>query len=133
MERQAANTCALVTGAGAGLGRELVLALGRRGVSVAATDVDKTGLDETVRLASLEEVQFVSIVADLTADGAPDRVIADTRNGLGRLDVLINNAGYGGIEGFFEMTAGLWDRTLAVNVKALALMTLAAGRVMREQ
>jgi len=47
--------------------------------------------------------------------------------------VLINNAGYGGIEGFFEMTAGLWDRTLAVNVKALALMTLAAGRVMREQ
>lgn len=128
MERQAANTCALVTGAGAGLGRELVLALGRRGVSVAATDVDKTGLAETVRLASLEEVQFVSIVADLTADGAPDRVIADTRNGLGRLDVLINNAGYGGIEGFFEMTAGLWDRTLAVNVKALALMTMAAGQ-----
>ena len=37
---------------------------------------------------------------------------------------------YGGIEAFLDMTADLWDRTLALNVTALALLTAAAGRVM---
>ena len=47
--------------------------------------------------------------------------------------MLVNNAGYGGIEAFLDMTEAMWDRTLAINVKALALACAAAGRVMREQ
>jgi NAD(P)-dependent dehydrogenase (short-subunit alcohol dehydrogenase family) len=58
-----------------------------------------------------------------------ERVIGE----FGRIDVLVNNAGYGGIEAFLDMTEELWDRTLAINLKALALLTAAAGRAMREQ
>ena len=47
--------------------------------------------------------------------------------------MLVNNAGYGAIEPFFEMTESLWRKTLAINVVALALLTSAAGAVMRRQ
>jgi 3-oxoacyl-[acyl-carrier protein] reductase len=125
---------ALVTGAGAGLGRDLVIALSQRGLSVVAADIDAAGLAESARLArQAGDVEIHTIAADLTQDGAPERVVAEAAQKFGRLNILINNAGYGGIEPFLEMTAGLWDRTLAINVKALAMLTAAAGRVMRQQ
>ena len=52
---------------------------------------------------------------------------------LGGLDVLVNNAGYGAGEAFLAMKAETWDRTLALNVKALALASAAAGRIMVQQ
>ncbi len=124
---------ALVTGAGGGLGRHLVLALVKRGVAVALTDIAGTALAETQRLARSSETETLVIAADLTEDGVPDRIIAEVIAKCGRLDVLINNAAYGGIEPFLDMTSGLWDKTLAINVKALALLTVAAGRAMKQQ
>jgi len=53
--------------------------------------------------------------------------------GFGRLDILVNNAGYGAIEPFLGMTAALWHKTLSINLVALAMMTAAAGEVMRGQ
>ena len=51
----------------------------------------------------------------------------------GGLDILVNNAGYGVIEPFLGMTHKAWQRTLSLNVVALALACAAAGRVMKEQ
>jgi 3-oxoacyl-[acyl-carrier protein] reductase len=47
--------------------------------------------------------------------------------------VLVNNAGYGAGEAFLEMKPETWDRTLGLNVKALALASAAAGRIMMRQ
>jgi NAD(P)-dependent dehydrogenase (short-subunit alcohol dehydrogenase family) len=52
---------------------------------------------------------------------------------LGGLDALVNNAGYGAGEAFLDMKASTWDRTLGLNVRALALATSAAGRIMVAQ
>ena len=123
---------AVVTGAGAGLGQRLSVLLAERGVAVALVDVSVSGLRAT-EAAMPAGARFVAITADLTADGAPAKAIADAVAAFGRLDIVVNNAGYGAIEPFLGMTAALWHKTLAINLVALAMMTAAAGEAMREQ
>ena len=124
---------ALVTGAGGGLGREIVLQLARRGCRVAVLDINAAGAEETVMLCAAEQGDAFAIVADLTAKNSAADVVRRAAGDGGRLDILVNNAGYGAIEPFLDMTETLWERTLAINVTALAMLTVAAGRVMRDQ
>ena len=119
---------ALVTGAGGGLGREIAIQLARRGCRVAVVDINARGADETVKLCAAAGGEAFAIIADLTARGAADDVVKRAAGEGQRLDILVNNAGYGAIEAFLDMTEALWERTLAVNVKALAMLTAAAGR-----
>ena len=125
---------ALVTGAAAGLGREIALLLVRRGCSVAVLDINREGAEETVHLCEgTGGGETMLIVDDLTRDGAADEAVRSVGRAWGRLDILVNNAGYGGIEAFLDMTARLWRRTLELNVIALAMACAAAGRLMRDQ
>jgi 3-oxoacyl-[acyl-carrier protein] reductase len=52
---------------------------------------------------------------------------------LGALDIVVNNAGYGAGEAFLDMREAMWDRTLDLNLKAVALICAAAGRHMRDR
>lgn len=124
---------ALVTGAAAGLGREVALLLAKRGSVVALLDVNREGAEETARLCSEAGGETMVIVDDLTREGAADEAVRAVAGAWGRLDILINNAGFGGIEPFLDMTARLWKRTLNLNVIALAMACVAAGRIMRDQ
>jgi NAD(P)-dependent dehydrogenase (short-subunit alcohol dehydrogenase family) len=124
---------ALVTGAGGGLGREVAVGLAERGCAVAVLDIKKEGSEETADLCRRAGGEVVTIIDDLTRDGAPDEAVNAVVEAWAGLDILINNAGYGAIEPFLAMTAKLWVKTLSLNVMALALACAAAGRVMREQ
>jgi NAD(P)-dependent dehydrogenase (short-subunit alcohol dehydrogenase family) len=124
---------ALVTGAGGGLGREIALQLSARGVAVLILDLNRKGADETAALCRQAGGDAVALIDDLTREGAAEDAVGRAVQRWGRLDILVNNAGYGGIEPFLGMTAELWNRTLALNVTALALASAAAGRVMRDQ
>ena len=124
---------ALVTGAGGGLGREVAVGLAERGCTVAVLDIKKEGSEETAELCRRAGGEVVTIIDDLTRDGAPDEAVNAVVKAWAGLDILINNAGYGAIEPFLAMTAKLWVKTLSLNVMALALACASAGRVMREQ
>jgi NAD(P)-dependent dehydrogenase (short-subunit alcohol dehydrogenase family) len=118
---------ALVTGAAAGMGREITRQLLARGIRVAAVDLDAEGLSVTCEGAG---DRGLPLALDLTTAGAAARAVAAVTESWGRLDVLVNNAGYGRIERFLEMAQATWERTLAINVTALAMLTAEAGRVM---
>lgn len=124
---------ALVTGAGSGLGRVVALELAKRGCSVACIDKDEAGVGATAAEATAAGATCVSLALDLTAHGAAHRAVDFSAKRLGGLDIVINNAGYGGIEPFFEMTESLWQKTLAINVIALAMLSVAAAATMKVQ
>ena len=122
---------ALVTGAATGLGRDLAIRLAKRGVAVAIADISAEGLKGTVQQLALFSDHHLSITTALTATGAPQQTIDTICAKWGQLDMLVNNAAYGGIEPFFESSVELWTKTLAINVTALVMLTTAAAKVMR--
>jgi 3-oxoacyl-[acyl-carrier protein] reductase len=114
---------ALVTGAASGLGSAVAAGLIQRGCVVALVDLVQTPAS----------VNAHAIVQDLTAPGGAEAAVSRSIAALGGLDVVINNAGYGVGEAFLDMQEDTWDRTLDLNLKALALICAAAGRHMRGQ
>lgn len=85
---------ALITGASRGLGRAMAQEFARRGYSLALTARSAEGLEET-RQAILAEcaAEVMLLPADLKEPGAAGAVVEDAVGDLGRLDVLVNNAG----------------------------------------
>jgi NAD(P)-dependent dehydrogenase (short-subunit alcohol dehydrogenase family) len=124
---------AVVTGAASGLGRVVALELANRGCSVACIDKDEAGAAAAAADATRAGVKCVSLALDLTENGAAHRAVDSSTKRLGGLDILINNAGYGSVEQFFEMTESLWQNTLSINVIALAMLSTAAAAIMRTQ
>jgi L-xylulose reductase len=109
---------ALVTGAGKGIGREickLLIACGARVVAVSRT---KSDLDS---LAA--EIGCQTVVADLADAGEAARAAAESLRLLAHIDCLVNNAGISIPQPFLETTPDAFDRTMAVNVRAVLLIS----------
>jgi NAD(P)-dependent dehydrogenase (short-subunit alcohol dehydrogenase family) len=109
------------------LGRAVALGAGARGAKVVVADIDRAGAEAVAAACG-----GYALAVDFINDSA-ERAVEDGARLLGGLDVLVNNAGFGASEAFLEMRAETWDRTLALNVKALALASAAAGRIMLKQ
>ncbi|CAB3775552.1 3-phenylpropionate-dihydrodiol/cinnamic acid-dihydrodiol dehydrogenase [Paraburkholderia ultramafica] len=120
----------LVTGAARGLGRlisEAVLAAGDRLVA---------GARDPQRLADLvdrykDRIRPVSL--DVTEELAAQRAVDHALSAFGRLDVLVNNAGYGRTAPFEQMTAQVFRDQVEANLFGVVNMTRAALPVMRKQ
>ena len=133
----------LVTGGARGQGRSHALAFARSGADVAICDVasDVTSLDyplatpqdleqtgEDIRALGVGCLTFPVDVRDDAAVGAMvDRVVAD----LGRLDVLVNNAGVNAIHHVAEMPLAVWNDVIATNLSGVFHCSRHAARVMR--
>jgi 3-oxoacyl-[acyl-carrier protein] reductase len=128
MTERSEQRTALVTGAGGGMGRDIARQLLARGLRVGLADLNPAGLEET---APAVDPRVLHIAGDLTGDGAPEAAVAAVLARWGRIDVLVNNAGYGVIEPFLDMTRQAWERTFAVNVMALTMLTTVAARAMK--
>jgi 3-oxoacyl-[acyl-carrier protein] reductase len=113
----------LVTGAGAGIGRAVALALAREGASVVAVDLDEAAAAETVKLAG----GGTAVVADVT----DDEELRAAFSTAGPLDVLVNNAG--GVSGstFPDTPLERWSAVLDVNLRATMLGVQLALETMR--
>ncbi|GAA3056363.1 glucose 1-dehydrogenase [Pseudonocardia yunnanensis] len=83
----------LLTGAGSGIGRALALELASRHGTLVLAGRRPEPLAETAALVAERGGTAHTITTDLTADGEPERVVAETVAALGGLDILINNAG----------------------------------------
>ncbi|MGC2661196.1 MAG: SDR family NAD(P)-dependent oxidoreductase [Bryobacteraceae bacterium] len=83
----------LVTGAGSGIGRELVLHLLSKGARVAGVDLNPKALQETEGLAESHKTRFASFVANISDRPAVDALPAQVLARFGCVDGIINNAG----------------------------------------
>ncbi len=89
---RANNKTILVTGGGSGMGRELVLALLKKGAKVVAIDINKDSLEETVRIAGDYSINVIPFVLDITNKSAVEGTVKEILDQL-PIDGLINNAG----------------------------------------
>lgn len=117
---------AVITGAGAGLGREYALAFGARGANVVVNDVSAEAAEwtaaEIVRLGG----SAVASIRDITESAEADQLTQDAVDAFGSLDILVNNAGILRDSDFDTITDEDWRRVLAVNVDGSFFATRAA-------
>jgi 3-oxoacyl-[acyl-carrier protein] reductase len=100
---------------------------------VVVSDYHERRLGETRdELAGLGLGRVEAVVCDVTSTEAVDALIARTVEQMGRLDVLVNNAGLGGQTPVVDMTDEEWDRVLNVTLTSVMRATRAALRYFRE-
>jgi NAD(P)-dependent dehydrogenase (short-subunit alcohol dehydrogenase family) len=128
---------ALVTGAGAGIGREIAVTLARAGARVAVNDVDGARADETVALArDAAGVDAFPFVGDVTDEATAHGIVADVVARFGTLDVAVSNVGMMGGLGprpFVDVDGAYARKLVDLNLFAALWCGVAAGRVMRAQ
>jgi NAD(P)-dependent dehydrogenase (short-subunit alcohol dehydrogenase family) len=105
-----------ITGAGGGMGREMALLAARRGALLALSDWDADALAGTVDLAKTVGAEVRSDVLDVSDRAAMAQWAADVVGQLGRVDVLVNNAGVSMSGDFEDMTYDEFDWILGVNL-----------------
>jgi 3-oxoacyl-[acyl-carrier protein] reductase len=117
--------CAVVTGAGRGIGRAVAIALGRRGLSVALLGPTREHLDETARLVSVTGARTEVVLCDVTEGEVVTAACAGVLARLGAPDVVINNAGVVRRARLEDTSEADWDAVLGVNLKGTFLVTRA--------
>jgi NAD(P)-dependent dehydrogenase (short-subunit alcohol dehydrogenase family) len=122
---------AIVTGAARGLGRTYALDLARRGAAVLVNDRPGGGTEAVV--AEIEAAGGRALAAELDiSDRAAARTLAETAGGLGRLAILVNNAGMLRNGGFAELTERQIKDILAVHLAGTFFVTQPVVAAMRE-
>lgn len=123
---------ALVTGAASGIGLATVQRFLVKGYRVSAIDIDSKAMDRALGTLSQTEGQLITFQGDVSHPDSMDRMVAGTLEALGRVDVLVNNAGIGEAASLHETTVEVWDRILSVNLTAQFLSAKAVLPVMLE-
>ncbi|MGD8897513.1 MAG: glucose 1-dehydrogenase [Acidobacteriota bacterium] len=122
---------ALVTGGSRGIGRAVCTLLGRLGARVAVAYVkDHAAARATVDAVERGDSQAIAIGADLATEGEAERLIRETEDALGPLDILVLNHGIWKAAPIESMTAEQWDETLRVNLGAARALCGEAARRM---
>ncbi|WP_457207981.1 SDR family NAD(P)-dependent oxidoreductase [Nocardioides sp. P5_C9_2] len=106
----------VITGAGGGMGREMALLAARRGALLALSDWDADALAGTVELVKAHGAEVRSDVVDVSDRAAMAQWATDVVGRLGRVDVLVNNAGVSMSGDFEDMSYDEFDWILGVNL-----------------
>lgn len=122
---------ALVTGAGAGIGKAIALGMAAEGASIAAADIDLAAAQKTA--AAMSSNRALAVQADCGEVASIDAMIEKTVAEFGRLDVIVNNAGVTRYAYVMDLTEADWDRIHRVNAKGVFFCLQRAAKQMIEQ
>ena len=119
---------ALVTGANTGIGLAIATRLLADGFALGYA----TAFNDEAAKATLAELQgeIAHVYGDLSDPNVPERLVGETVDKLGSIDVLVNNAGVVPAKPFFDLTVADFDLTFAVDVRASFLLAQAAAKRM---
>ncbi len=131
---QAGGKVALVTGAGSGIGRAVVLLFLAQGWSVVLAGRDREKLDATARMAGQDTSRALAVETDIRDPQSVTDLFDGCVEWFGRLDVLFNNAGVSPpAASVADCTLDDWRLAVDTNVTGAFLCAQAAMRVMRTQ
>lgn len=122
------DSVVVVTGAGQGIGEQLVRAFAAEGANCALLDVNEEAARAVAE--SLEGVKAVAYAADVTDMGRMEEIAKEIVSEFGKVDVLVNNAGVTRDGLMLRMSEADWDLVLNVNLKGAFVCTKVFGRHM---
>jgi 2-hydroxycyclohexanecarboxyl-CoA dehydrogenase len=124
------NKIAIVTGAGRGIGRGIAEKLAAEGATVVATDVDEATAQET---AAALGGDAVGMAADVASRDAVTAMVLAAHERFGRIDVLVNNAGWDRAGPFVDSDPADWDRVIGINLYGVLHTSHVVLPIMAEQ
>jgi 2-hydroxycyclohexanecarboxyl-CoA dehydrogenase len=129
------NKIAIVTGAGQGIGRGIAEKLAAEGATVVVTDVNEATAQETAAAIDGSESsgRALGIRADVTSRASVAAMVEQVRAEFGRIDVLVNNAGWDKVGPFVDSDPSDWDRAIAINLYGVLNTSKAVLPIMVEQ
>jgi 2-hydroxycyclohexanecarboxyl-CoA dehydrogenase len=121
---------AIVTGAARGLGRGIAERLASEGATVAVTDVNAEG----VRQAAQElGGKAIGLPCDVSDYDSVEAMVSQVKEQLGRIDVLVNNAGWDKAAPFLDLERDLWPRIIGINLYGVLNTSHVILPIMAEQ
>ncbi|QHT61459.1 SDR family oxidoreductase [Paenibacillus lycopersici] len=126
------NLAVLITGAGAGIGRELAQAYAQQGATVILIDRHAEALALTAERIRESGHAAHTRVLDVSDPAAVEACFGWVRQTVGRLDVLVNNAGLGAWKSVYDLTVEEWDYVIHTNLRGTFLCAREAAKLMRD-
>lgn len=121
----------LVTGASSGIGEATAREMGKQGASVVVNYIGRPDeANAVVQAIQQEGSQAIAVEADVSKSDQVQRMVQGAIERLGRIDVLVNNAGIEFSEPFLEKSEETWDKVIAVDLKGPFLCSQAVAREM---
>jgi 2-hydroxycyclohexanecarboxyl-CoA dehydrogenase len=123
MTRSLKGKVAVITGAGSGMGRSMALRLAEDDAKIAIWDINGEGAEETAKMVREAGGTALAVTADCSDAAAIKAAAEQTRRELGKVSILINNAGIAPFTPFLEIDQALLERVLRINLIGPFLVT----------
>jgi 3-oxoacyl-[acyl-carrier protein] reductase len=125
---------AIVTGAGRGIGQAIARAFLDEGAVVLINDIDASLLADSVNALGAPADRLVSVIGDVANPSDVQHMAARAGRSFGGVDVLVNNAGIGGVgKTLLELSLSDWDLMLRVDLTSVFICCQAVAPLMSEQ
>lgn len=116
-----AGKVALITGSASGIGKSAAKLFAEEGAVIVVNDLDEVKGLETVKEIIDAGGRAIFIKADVTDPVSVQKMVVQTIEQFGFIDVLFNNAGISGVGALHEIEPDVWDRIMSINVKGVFL------------
>jgi len=127
------NKIAIVTGAGRGIGKSIVLELAKEGANVVVSDIDLKECQNVYNEIKNIGSDAIAIKCDVSKKSDVDSMVKKTIQKFKRIDILVNNAGVFLTKPFIRMTEKDWDFVLDINLKGVFFCTNVVAKQMLKQ
>ena len=127
------NKVAIVTGAGRNIGESIAHTLSDEGAGVAVVDLELDRAEAVAKAITDKGGKAIAIAANVADEDDVKRLVKETVDGLGRIDVLVNNVAISDNQHILDISKEDWDRVISVTLGAPFLMGKYCAQQMVDQ
>ena len=127
------NKIAIITGAGKGIGKETALDFAKEGADLVLAGRTLEDLEKISKQVDKYDIKTLCITVDIASETEVKKMVDDTLNTFGRIDILVANAGIHLRKTIIDTSVAEWDEMMEINLRGTFLCCREAIKVMMDQ